>query len=550
METKTKYLMYLRKSTESEDRQTQSIESQRNELEKLAKRLNVKIVGIYQESKSAKKPGREQFNKMLSVIKRGKADGIICWKLNRLARNPVDGGEIMWLLQQGLIQSIQTVGKEYKPTDNVIMMSVEFGMANQYVIDLGKDVRRGMLNKAEKGYRPGRAPIGYLNDKHGEQGKKKIYVDEIKFPIVRKMWDLMLTGDYSVSKIIEIANNEWGLRRMCKGQEIKLHDSHGYDIFTNPFYFGKYEWTGTVYEGKHTPMITEAEFDYVKKLLGNKYKPQTKHKDLPYRGTIRCGECGCHITTQLKLKHIKSENVVKTFIYHNCTRKKLDFKCKQKSITYNEINKQIADKLDKITIPESFLDYALKILRRDNELEVDNRNIMVENQQKALKKCQDRIDKLLDVYISPENAEKDLIGDNEFKERKTTLLKEKAEIQQQLDNLNQRADEWLELTEKTFEFAVYAKHNFNVGDYIEKTNILRALGSTLILKDGILDITLRKQYQLIEKGIEAIKAEYPRLELTDFALDKTKTAQSKAVFESMSSLVNTVRTGFMGKSFV
>ncbi|HOW60546.1 MAG TPA: recombinase family protein [Candidatus Moranbacteria bacterium] len=534
METKQKYLMYLRKSTEAEDRQTQSIESQKKELEKLARHLDVKIVGVFQESKSAKKPGREQFNKMLSAIKQGKADGIICWKLNRLARNPVDGGEIMWLLQQGLIQSIQTVGREYKTVDNVIMMSVEFGMANQYVIDLGKDVRRGLLNKAEQGWRPGRAPIGYKNDKGTDQGKKQIFVDEVKFPIVRKMWDLMLTGDYSVSKIIEIANNEWGLRRMCKGQEIKLHASHGYDIFTNPFYCGKYEWTGKVYEGNHTPMITEAEFDYVQGLLGNKTKPQTKHKILPYRGTIRCGECGCHITTQLKLKHIKTENVVRTFIYHNCTRKKLNVNCKQKSITYNDINKQIADKLDKITIPKSFLDYALKILRRDNELEVDNRNIMIENQQKALKKCQDRIDKLLDIYISPENANKDLIGDDEFKERKATLLKEKDKIQQSLDDINQRADEWLELTEKTFKFAVYAKHNFNVGDYTEKTNILRALGSDFTLKDGVLDITLRKQYQLIEKGLETIKAECPRLELTNFALDKTKTAQSKAVFELLS----------------
>jgi len=55
----------------------------------------------------------------------------------------------------------------------------------------------------------------------------------------------------------------------------------------------------------------------------------------------------------------------------------------------------------------------------------------------------------------------------------------------------------------------------------------------LNFKDGVLDITLKKQYQLIEKGVKTIKAEYPRLELTDFALDKTKTAQS-AVSEVLS----------------
>jgi len=534
MNSKTKYLMYLRKSTEAEDRQTQSIESQKKELEKLARHLDIKIVGVYQENKSAKKPGREQFNKMLSVIKKGKASGIICWKLNRLARNPVDGGEIQWLLQQGILNSIQTPGREYKTGDNVLMMSVELGMANQYVLDLSKDVHRGLLNKAEKGWRPGRCPIGYRNDKGGDQGSKIIHVDEVKFPIVRKMWDLALTGNYSVSKIIEIANNEWGLRRKCKGAEVKLHDSHGYDIFTNPFYYGHFKYAGKIYQGKHQPMITPAEFDYVQKLLGIRTKSITKHKILPYRGTIRCGECGCHITTELKTKHIKSENKVKTFIYHHCTRKKRDVKCKQPSISYEEMNKQILEKLDKITMPESFLTFALDILKKDNDVEVRDRNILIENQQRALRACQDKLDNLLDIYISPNNSDKGLISDEEFKERKESLLKEKVDIQHKLDALSNRADEWLELTEKTFKFAVYAKYNFNKGNYEEKTNILRSLGSEFIFKDGQLDITLRKQYQLIEKGMETIKADNPRLELTNFALDKTKTAQSRAVFDVLS----------------
>jgi hypothetical protein len=113
-------------------------------------------------------------------------------------------------------------------------------------------------------------------------------------------------------------------------------------------------------------------------------------------------------------------------------------------------------------------------------------------------------------------------------------MREKAGIEENLNNLSQRADKWLELTEKTFRFAVYAKENFNIGDYKTKTSILRALGSNWVLKDGILDITLRKQYQIIEKGNEMVKAKFPGLELTDFALSKTKTATKEAVFESLS----------------
>ncbi|MFZ2187281.1 MAG: recombinase family protein [Candidatus Moraniibacteriota bacterium] len=523
MKRDTGYFMYLRKSTDSEDRQIQSIEDQRKELERIARLLKLEIKGTYQESISAKKPGRPQFEKMLSEIKKGKANGILCWKLNRLARNPIDGGEIMWLMQQGIVQSVQTPGRDYKTGDNTILMSVELGMATQYSIDLSKDVKRGMLSKAEKGWRPGRAPIGYKNDKGGDQGSKIIHTDEEKFPLVRKMWDLMLTGEYSISKIIEIANEEWGLRRTKQNGEVKLYESHGYDIFTNSFYYGEYEWDNKVYQGKHEPMITPGEFDYVQKLLGIKAKPQTKHKDLPYRGTIRCGECGCYVTTEIKTKRIKSENVIKSFIYHHCTRRKINIPCKQKSVSFDKLNQQILEKLDRIALPESFLTFALEILNRDNELEVDNRNIMLKNQQKALKACQESIDNLLKIYISTANSEKELLSDEEFKSQKSSLLKEKAEIEQKLITLSQRADEWLELTEKTFKFAIYAKHNFNQGDYKTKTSILRALGSSFVLKDGQIDITLRKQYQIIEKGMEMITAQNPRLELTDFASDKTKT---------------------------
>lgn len=531
---KIKYVMYLRKSTDSEDRQIQSIEDQRKELNRIAQKLNLEVVGTYQESMTAKKPGRPEFEKMMRDIKKGKANGVICWKINRLARNPIDGGEVMWLLQQGQIQSIQTPAREYKTGDNVIMMSVELGMATQYSIDLGKDVLRGLIGKAEKGWRPGRAPIGYKNDKFALQGEKKIHIDDEKFPLVRKMWDLMLTGEYSVAKIIDIANNEWGLRRSTRKGPQKLHETHGYKIFTNSFYYGQYDFLDKTYQGKHAPMVTPEEFDHVQRLLGVKTKSKTRHKDLPYRGTIRCGECGCHITTEKKTKRIKSTGEIKSFIYHHCTKKKLDTKCKQRSIPFEKLNDQIIEKLESISLPESFLEFILKNLRKDNELEVDNRNIMIENQQKELKSCQNKIDNLLKLYISPSNSDKSLLNDEEFKNQKTYLMKEKAEVEQNMANLSQRADQWLELTEKTFTFAVYAKEHFNNGDYKTKTTILRTLGSSFILKDGTLDITLRKQYQIIENGIKTTKAKNPRLELTDFALNKTKTAQKEAVFESLS----------------
>src|SRR5438034_15796 len=119
---KLKYFLYVRKSNEDRKRQVASIEDQITEMRKLAQRLNLNIVEIIRESRSAKKPGRPEFNKMIGRIHKGDANAILCWKLNRLARNPIDGGQISWMLQQAIIKHIQTYSSEFKPTDNVIIM--------------------------------------------------------------------------------------------------------------------------------------------------------------------------------------------------------------------------------------------------------------------------------------------------------------------------------------------------------------------------------------------------------------------------------------------
>ena len=233
---KIKYFLYARKSSESEDRQVASIESQINELTKVAKRENFQIIEILQESRSAKIPGRPIFNKMIERIKNNEADGILCWKLNRLARNPVDGGQIMWMLQNGIIKQIATYARNFYPSDHSVVISVEFGMATQFSRELSGDTKRGLIAKAEKGWLPGIAPLGYLNEKFKIKGEKNIIPDPKGFPLVKKLWDKFLTGNYSVAQVGEYAEKELGL--ISKRKPKCIVKSKFYELFTNPFYYG------------------------------------------------------------------------------------------------------------------------------------------------------------------------------------------------------------------------------------------------------------------------------------------------------------------------
>ena len=298
---KLRYFLYARKSSESEDRQVQSIDDQTNRLKKLATDLDLSIKKIYTESKSAKKPdNRPIFDEMMQRIENGEADGILCWQINRLSRNPIDSGKLSWLLQRGILKSIQTIDRQYLPDDNVLLFSVESGSANQFILDLSKNTKRGMASKFEKGWQTGIAPLGYLNDKEN----KTIITDPERFNLIRKMWDLMLTGNYTPPKILEMANDEWGFRtrRFKRIGGNPLSRSGIYKIFTNLFYAGVIENNGVQYEGKHERMITLEEYDRVQILLGRKGKARPKKHIHAFTGSIRCGVCGCLYTAETKKK--------------------------------------------------------------------------------------------------------------------------------------------------------------------------------------------------------------------------------------------------------
>lgn len=310
-----RYAIYARKSTESEDRQIQSLEDQIRELTHLANREGCIVTEIFQESRSAKAPGnRPEFDRLMQEIENGTVDGVLTWSINRLSRNPVDGGRIAYLLQTGKLSKIRTTDRTYLPDDNALILSIENGMATAYIQDLSRSVRRGMKGKFERGWQNSKAPLGYKNDAES----REIVPDPDRFDLVRHAWDMLLSENFSVRQIALYLQSRGLTAFTRKGRNQVVSSTTIYKVFRKPFYAGRITFNELEKIGSHRPMVTEEEFERAQEILDRgKNSPRIRRASLPFQGVLRCATCGCAVVGETKCKsYTKTSRTVKYTYYH------------------------------------------------------------------------------------------------------------------------------------------------------------------------------------------------------------------------------------------
>lgn len=160
-----KYILYARKSTDAEDKQVLSIEAQLVELRNFAKQDNLQVIDELIEKQSAKIPGRPIFGQLLKRIEAGEVSGILAWHPDRLARNSIDGGQIVYLLDQTCLTNLKFPTFWFENTSQgKFMLSIAFGQSKYYVDNLAENTKRGLRQKVRRGEYPSKAPLGYIND--------------------------------------------------------------------------------------------------------------------------------------------------------------------------------------------------------------------------------------------------------------------------------------------------------------------------------------------------------------------------------------------------
>jgi hypothetical protein len=389
-------------------------------------------------------------------------------------------------------------------------MQMEFGMAKKYVDDLSDNVKRGFRAKLARGWMPGRPPLGYLNDKD----TKTLVKDTKRFRLVRCMWDLLLSGNYTPNAIARIATTQWGLTtpqfRRTGGCPVAY--SAVYKMFTNPFYYGKIVYAGQTYDGAHTPMITYQEYEKAQHLLGLRSQPRPQKHCFPFTGLIKCGECGASVTAEHKVNRQGHR-----YIYYHCTKRKREVKCTQGVIEHKALEAQIVSFLGSIAISKEMRDWANKVME---DLEQDDRARLAaqkESQSARIASIGKELDELLNMKL------RGLISDQEYSQKRDQLSCEKLRLEQEL-----KSGPTLSRDSATgvFDLAYRAVRTFTEGSPETKRTILRQVGSNLILRDKILSIHAYEPFEVIRNSRLPIDPKTGRFEPSDFAY-----AQPKSVID-------------------
>jgi len=350
----TRYCLYARKSTESDERQAMSIDSQIKEMTILAEREGLFIKEVRQESHSAKSSGlRPVFNQLLIDIKNGIFNAILTWAPDRLSRNAGDLGTLVDLMDQEKLLAIQTFSQSFSnnPNEKFLLM-ILCSQAKLENDNRGINVKRGLRAKCEAGWRPNKAPIGYLNVMN-ENRISYVVIDKERAPTIKQIF-LRVGNKGQSGRVVKAWLDQIGFTTRTGA---KLALSKVYKALKDSYYYGEFEFGGKRYKGKHESIITKELFDKVQKQLI--VPPREWHKKIfPFRQLCKCASCGASITAEEKYKKLKYGRF-KKYVYYHCTRS-IDYDCDEPYITEDDLVQQLIAQIDDIKIDEKYLTDQMK----------------------------------------------------------------------------------------------------------------------------------------------------------------------------------------------
>ncbi|MAZ40995.1 hypothetical protein CL654_02670 [bacterium] len=465
MNIKPKYFLYARKSTEDDDKQVMSIEAQLFELREFARKEDLEIVETFQESKSAKTPGRSVFNKMMAKIEEMENVGILAWHPDRLARNSVDGGRIIYLVDQKKITSLRFPTFWFEPTpQGLFMLQVAFGQSKYYSDNLAENTKRGMRQKVRRGEWLTKAPFGYVNNPK----TRNIEPHPTHSKIIVRAYREYAKGTHTLVSLADFL----ALHGVTTSKGTPLGKASIKRMLTNRAYLGfvkhKEEW----FEGSFTPIISPKLFEAVQKVLATRErprKPKASH-NFPFTGIFRCGECESMITAQWATGKSGGR-----YRYYRCTKKKGT--CGQGYLREDTLVFQIKERLQSISLCDEDTDYMLKKVEEFEQEKNHSSQSYIQNLSEKHKASEEKLDKLVSMYLDGD------IPKQLYIKKKDELMREKLALKEKMKDFECKGNNWVEPLREWILDTKQANFLTSSADLEEISSFVKKIGTNPSVRD-------------------------------------------------------------------
>ncbi len=486
----TNAVLLRRVSTIMQERDGNSLQNQLEMLTEYCQRKGLTIIKDAEIVESSTKGERKKFMEVIKFCQQQRGGvALVCLKTDRLFRNfknytMIDEMRKSGQLELHLIQENLILNKDSKAGDLTIL-GLNVVMAQNYALSLRDNVVYGMDYSVNQGRCMSKAPAGYLNIRTSD-GKAAVIIDDERAPIIQKLFEQYATGLYSVKDMIKKCK-EWGLISRFSGKPFDTSTIHR--ILNNRFYIGEMLYKNQWYKHNYETLIAPALFKTCQDIMHGRKPEEPKHfktteKPFIFRGLITCGQCGCMISSDRKIKPSGKE-----YVYLKCSHFKGN--CKNPQVNEKVVLKQIEDELKNLSAPQEIMSY----LRSDMEKIINRQNEIHNREVKAIRKkyddCQEQIKYLRSLLLKKE------ITPEEYRDMNEDLKKEQYELEGKSELLTE-ADEKFSIAVATIlSLGNNAYQIFQSSKVETKREILHILLSNLKLQDRKISYTLRKPYDYI-----------------------------------------------------
>jgi DNA invertase Pin-like site-specific DNA recombinase len=462
---------YIRVSGKKQ-REGVSLPEQRAIIKAYADRIGATIIEWFEETRTAAKAGRPVFMRMTTLLRGGKAEGVIIHKLDRGTRNFRDWAEIDELIESGIDVFVANDNLDLRSRGGRLAADVQIAVAVDYIRNLREEALKGIHGRLKQGILPSHAPIGYLDRGAGKPKE----IDPVRGPLVRHLFEVYATGAHTL-RDVTAAGIDAGLRNLS-GNPLRLTQIQ--KILRNPFYAGviRSKRFG-LFTGAHVPLIKRTLFDRVQSVLDGKFVRRTMQHDFLFRRMLHCKTCGRSLIASERKGHV----------YYRCS----NIACPTTSVREDRVDAQIRDLLVEITLtPAELADIGQKLADREkngSELVVSRRSAL----QDALLVANARMTRLTDLLIDGK------IDTAAHDERRALLVMERQKLGQDIADLQDGNLQILDTVKQIVELASCPVFLYETADSWNKRRLLEIVLSNCSVTGKTLEFSLREPFATIAK---------------------------------------------------